>query len=715
VSALDLCFLWHMHQPDYIDPRSGRALLPWVRVHATRAYLDMAAALEAHPEVAATVNFVPSLIDQLERYVGGDIDAYEEIAARPADALTEDERELVVGRFFSVHWGRLVDPHPRYRDLLEKRGREVPAGEMRARARRFGPQDLRDLAALFELASFGFYARRTDEGIRSLVNKSKGFTEEDKAYLLRRRRELAGEVIERWKTLAQRGQVELTTSPYYHPIVPLLIDTDAAQRAMPGARLPPRFRRPDDAQEQIRRAQVKHEAVFGARASGMWPPEGSVSPEAVGLYADAGVKYLVTDEGNLFRSIGTGARESLYRPYRFDGRMDLLFRDRELSDRIGFAYAHNDARTAVDDLLGRLGAISQAAARRGEPPLVTIALDGENAWEAYPGMGEAFLHELYRRIGGGELGVRARTISQALSDRHERAALAHLHSGSWIDANFQIWINDAAKNRAWELLGALRERIARSERQNPAAVEAARDHALAAEGSDWFWWFGEPFHSAEDAIFDELFRARLAAAYRALGDAPPAELDEPIGRGGAVRVARLPRRFIHPRIDGDGRRFYEWEGAGLYVVPKGAAMGTAELLLASVRYGFDHEHLYLRLDPAGEALRELRDVELRVTLRAPGREIRAVMTIAPGAGEAQVYDVGPEEALRPLGVTVALGVGRVVDVGVPLAVIGGTPGQPIRLTIRIRRQELTLARFPREGYLEIVLPGTDFEARNWFV
>src|SRR5262249_43226603 len=384
----DLLILWHMHQPRYIHPVTGRPLLPWVRLHASSGYLDMARALERRPGVRVTVNFVPSLVEQIELMLAWARDALEAAAEKPSADLDESERRLLLARCFSVRRDRAIAPRPRYAELLAKRGEKVAPGELADKSRTFSTAELTDLQCLFLLAWLGFAAREDQPEVRALDDKGRGFSEDDKRTLLAAVRRAAAAVLPAWRKLAERGQVELSTTPYYHPIVPLLVDTEAARRARPHDPMPPRFAYPEDARAHVARALEYHTRAFGARARGMWPAEGSLSPEAAAIYGELGVRWLAGDEETLHRSLDAPVARARAHAWRFAG-VDLVFRDRELSDRIGFRYADVPAATAAADL------VAGARASGGEGGVCGIFLDGENAWEAYPRRGADFLDALY--------------------------------------------------------------------------------------------------------------------------------------------------------------------------------------------------------------------------------------------------------------------------------------------------------------------------------
>jgi len=689
--VIDVLLLWHMHQPRYVHPVTRRPVLPWVRLHAASGYLDMARALERHPEARVTVNFVPSLVEQIESMLAGERDDLERIASKHADALDEGERALVTARSFSVRWNRCIEPRPRYAELLGIRG-----------TRPFRPEELRDLECLFLLSWLGFAAREDEPAIGELEAKARAFSEDDKAVLLGAVRNAAAAVLPAWRRLAERGQIELSTSPYYHPIIPLLIDTEAARRSRASDDLPPPFRRPADALEQIRLAQAAHERTFGRPARGMWPPEGSLSPEAVALYADAGVEWLAGDEDVLHRSFD-GAPPPAERPksrfWRHHG-VDLVFRDRDLSDRIGFRYGDMPAEEAVADLLAGARAVTDHG-------VVGIFLDGENAWEAYPRRGADFLDALYgaleREARTGQL--RSRTIGEAQKERTPGAEVPRLWSGSWIDASYRIWIGDPDKNRAWALLARARDRLqAADEGASADGVREARQLLLAAEGSDWFWWFGEPFSSAEDPVFDELFRAHLAWAWRALGDDPPPELAEPIGVGQAAALSAAPRNLITPHLDGKGLRFFEWHGAAQHELGRGGAMADALHPVERIHVGFDYEHLYLRLDPHKAERRRV--AAGRMVLRVRASDNETAIRVQLGAA-----DGGPELAAAG-GRVAAL---DVVELAVPFARLQVQPREIVRLWMTLEFAGVPFCRIPRDGVIALTAPWPGWEDENWSV
>ena len=707
-------FLWHLHQPEYRDPQTGQPILPWVRQHASRAYTDMAAALERHPQVKAVANWAPSLLSQLEAYVSGTQDADEQLARKPAEALTPEERAHVLREGFSADWNVWVRPVARYSELLDKRGTDLRQIDLLERQAAFTAQELRDLQVQFVLAWMGFTARREEPRISELVAKERGYTEEEKIAAVDAQRRIASRIVPRWRALAERGQVEITCSPFYHPILPLIVDSDSARRAMPAASLPPRFSYPQDAREQVLRGIERARVEFGQAPHGMWPSEGSVSPEVIDLLAACGVRWCATDQGILERSeleLGSALPDGYpahYHPYLAgaDHAVTVLFRDRELSDRIGFRYAKSDPREAAQDLISRIADTEPEA-------LVTLALDGENPWEHYPSSGEGFLEALYQGLSGGE--VRTVLPRDELRERPARTRIALLHSGSWIDSNFRIWIGHPEDNAAWTLLGEARAALAEAEEKGELPrqqLEEARGHLFVAEGSDWFWWYGDDFTTENAPEFDALFRRRVAQAWRALGLPPPERLGRPIiaphkDAAQAAAVVVQPSRLIEPAIDGYTKGYFEWAGAGYYRpgTTSGGSMFRGQGAFTQVWFGFSRTHLYLRLDPAKGA--DLTG-ELRVLLARPGGagEKTVRMRLVPGGAETPATD---ERGAR-------CGSGRtgvLVELALSREALGLKPGERIALTLRILRDEVEVDRLPRYGEIALTVPDRKFELANW--
>jgi alpha-amylase/alpha-mannosidase (GH57 family) len=723
MAKVRLAFLWHMHQPPYREAETGAYLLPWVRLHATRAYHDMAWMLERHPGVRCTVNFTPVLLEQLEDYVEGRArDRFLELTARPPAELGPDERQAILRAFFMVDWDRHVRPVPRYWDLLQKRGRDPRDGDLARAAASFTDAELTDLQVLFNLAWMGFGALADDPGLRALRGRGRGYSRDDVAYVLAAQRRILSEVVPRWRRLAERGQVELSTTPYHHPILPLLCDTDAARRALPGVALPPRFAHPEDARWHVREAIRSHARRFGAPPAGMWPAEGSVSPEALEVLASEGVRWAASDEGVLLHALPSDAPRlrSLYRPWKVAAgasEIAMLFRDRSLSDVIGFTYAKAPAKDAVSDFLAHLDAIGRAWASEGHagPATVGVFLDGENAWEHYPESGREFLDRLYAALEASEA-VETVTLAEAALAA-SGPPIPRIHSGSWIEASYRIWIGHAEDRAAWAALGRAREAVAAAERAgaDPAPVERALGHVHAAEASDWFWWYGDDFTTELAAEFDALFRGHVIQACLLAGANPPAEALAPIKRLGEAaagleaKPVREPTFLLTPTLDGRETTFFEWQGAGLYRPgqPRGSMYGGAQAFQV-LRYAFDLDALYLRLDPAGSAARAA-EVATSVRLLVLAAERQTAI-------EFPLVADGRLHAGRRLGEEIGRAAfAQVLELAVPFAALGLGPGKKVALSVHAVRGEVEVERLPRHGFLAFTVPDADFDHVNWRV
>ncbi len=551
--VVDLALLWHHHQPSYADPEHpeprGRFRQPWVRLHAARDYFGMAWIASRYPELRLTFNLTPVLLEQIDDTVSNGLtDRAYELTARRAESLTQVEREAILAGFFDADWHHQILVHPRYAELLA----------MRSEGRSFAADDLRDLQMWFNLAWFGPELGAAEGvelpsgahvSVRRWLEKGRGFHHGDVEEMLAVQRELLAAVVPLHRQLAARGQIELSTTPHDHPILPLLIDTDRATIDRPGASRPPRFAWPEDAVAHVRLAVASHQRRFGAVPAGMWPAEGAVAPFMISMLARHGVRWTASDAGVLARSGRWGYQvddpDVLCRPYRVaegDDALAMFFRHTSLSDAIGFRYARIPAEAAARSFVQEIE--EELASRLGhdEPRVVTVALDGENAWGSYSDAGRPFLHALYGALRSSET-IRTVTFRQVLDGDPERGVPAQpveslpladpLFTGSWIDesgtpggADLGTWIGEPEENRAWELLGDARHQLAdagATEASHPEAFRAVR----RAEASDWFWWYGQDQDSGRDDEFDALFRAHLRAAYRAIGGADP-RLDRPI-------------------------------------------------------------------------------------------------------------------------------------------------------------------------------------------
>ncbi len=735
---LNVMILWHMHQPYYKDIQRDEYMMPWVRLHATKDYLDMALLASRHEGLRLTFNMVPSLLEQIEEYAAGSArDAYLRLAEKPADQLSLDERVELLHTFFNAQEERMIRVSRRYGELLNRRGAGREPEELRRMARLFSVAELRDLQTWFFLAWIDPLLRDEDPFLAALVAKDRGFSEEDKLAVLEAGRKLTARIIPTLADLWGKGKIELATTPYYHPILPLLIDTNIARRARPEVILPSRrFVAPEDARLQIELGLDYCEQKFGRRPRGMWPSEGSVCPELVPMMAGAGVNWIATDEDVLASSLGIErfARDrdgkifdpdALYRPYVVEqdgGQAAIFFRDHQISDLIGFRYANVPSETAASDLLRRLERIHESLGDSSEPHVVSIILDGENCWEHFERDGLPFLNSFYEGLVTRPT-LRTVTPSQYLEEFPAQRRLDRLHSGSWINRDFHVWIGHPEDNAAWDLLAQARadlEPAILAARQDPAASEAAeRAHKslLIAEGSDWNWWYGDDHSSAFDAQFDALYRQHLINAYTALGQHPPGRLHIPISRGGDTGLQTRPRGYIEPRLDGRISDYFEWYAAGRYS-PAGDSMHQVAYEIEALHFGFSREACYLRVD-LGEPTRRTLAVHLvhLVFYLFSGHNYRIVCPLngSDDRPSARVFKEVEQEGWVQDGSLSELGVGRIIEGRFPFSRFGIEPNQMLRIQVALEQEGLERERCPSRSPLSIAVPGEDFEEMMWTV
>ena len=711
----NLMLLWHMHQPFYKDLASGVYTMPWVRLHALKDYYGMVGIFREFPSVHATFNLVPSLVLQIEDYARDTAREPEyELAFKPVAGLSMADREAFLDSAFQINRDNLLNRYPRFRELLEKASKPTHA----AAAKLFTAQDIADLQVLSQLAWFDEIYLEGDPEIVRLIKKERGYSESDKRIVRRKEIELFNVTLEEYRKAAARGQIEISTSPFYHPILPLLCDTAIAQESHPGAKLPRRrYHHPEDARDQLRSAVKLHERVFGLRPRGLWPSEGSVSDEVLGLAAEEGFAWAATDEGVLGRSRqmdfcrrGDGTMqggEELYRPHLYSagGRsIALFFRDHQLSDLIGFVYSRMNPQAAAADLHQRIKAAGRGTGQR--PAVVSVILDGENAWEYYPAGGREFLKAFYGRIAS-DPEIRAVTASEALQVT-EMGTLPHVVPGSWINANFDIWIGADEDNRAWDLLNDARDYFtehADSPKITPENRRLAQQELWVAEGSDWCWWYGPEHSTANDEQFDILYRKHLSNIYRLLGGSPPDDLAVPIKRPRVHAVNVAPSGRIEPKVDGRVTTYFEWLGAGLYQPDyhSGSMHGVAPMVEA-LYYGYSAKAVYLRVDLSETFIHDHPDFEVRVSVDGDSRA-RLHSTVGAGGVTAVEFLKGGESLLVPLGTgdQVKVAFQQIFELRLDYSILGVTPHERINLQVSIWVNELPLQVIPQEGWLSLEL------------
>lgn len=727
-----------MHQPYYKDLVSGEYRLPWVRLHALKDYFGMVKLLDEFPGVRQTFNLVPALIAQIEDYVAGSArDPFLHVAATPAADLTLAEREFALRYLFQANPHNMIGRYPRYQELWEKfqglSGHAVQAAPLMENGA------FTDLQVLSQIAWFDEFELATPD-MRDLISKGRDFSLQDQQFVIERQKQMLAAVLPAYAGAARRGLIEIATSPYYHPILPLVCDSGMGAVSHDGLPLPQRrFQHPEDAREQIVRALALHERVFGVKPRGMWPSEGSVSDEALAIAHDAGIRWMASDEGVLGRSIGRSfardgqghlhrdAAESLYRIYRWsppgragkqnDAAMHMIFRDHSLSDLIGFVYCGVPAADAARDFLRRTKESCQAILDSGADAIVPVILDGENAWEYYPQSGREFLRRLYEGIGADPV-FHAQTVSEVIESGPPVTEMASVFPGSWINANFDVWIGAPEDNVAWDALSAARDFY---NENAPAATPEQRalafEELMIAEGSDWNWWYGPEHHSANDRDFDELYRKHLSNVYQALGAVPPESLARSIIAERKRTKFAAQTAYISPRVGSPSASYFDWLGAACLVADRSqSAMHGGTFLLDTGYAGVDAQYLYCRLDFMANVA-EWANGGATLVLNIEAHQMkncaeeavacRLDVTLRDSQVREWTLEDGKTTSDRIEGALFGLRKGMSFECRLPLTAVHAAQGSVVRIRFSLWRDGLPLDALPREGAIELYVVPED--------
>ena len=709
-----------MHQPYYKDLVTGEYRLPWVRLHALKDYYGMVKLLDEFPRLHQTFNLVPSLMAQIQEYVAGTArDPFLQAAAQPAQEMEFGDKLFVLQYLFQANANNMIGRYPRYRELWQEfnvRPQEIPA-----MARKISPEDITDLQVLSQIAWMDEFFL-DDPDIQELVRKGRGYSLEDQQLVIAKERGFLAQVLPAYAEAGRRGSIEISTSPFYHPILPLVCDSDIGGVSHHGLPLPRRFRHPEDAREQIERGLALHEKVFGSRPRGMWPSEGSVSNETLAIAHELGLQWVATDEGVLCRSLETtlerdsngtlhpSAAEQLYQVFRWQqgsAQMNVLFRDHSLSDLIGFVYSGVPARNAAEDFLHRVKQSAEPLLRKGKNAVVPVILDGENAWESYPQSGREFLRRLYSAIDK-DPSVQALTMSEAIALEPQPGKMASIYPGSWINANFDVWIGAPEDNMAWDHLSAAHDFYTEnSENLSSEQKALAHEELLIAEGSDWNWWYGPEHHSANDREFDELYRKHLSNIYLALGGAAPDVLAQPIAGESAKPQFTPQTAYIHPKIDGRNIGYFEWLGAATHVADRHSSSMHGRLFLLDTAYaGIDEANLYCRLDflvhPSEWAMGDSRLVVTMEPVFADGTSGAAFrLEVEIPSGQVQGWSFSNNGHVQGSSISIHVELKSIFECQIPLALLNSGLDTTLRIRFSVWRDKLPLDALPQEGAIDV--------------
>lgn len=597
---LSIAFYWHMHQPVYQLSPEGDYLMPWTRLHAVKDYLDMVTILDNFKDIKLNFNVVPVLLDAFIDYgEKGLHDLHSRLTVTDIKDLTADDKEFILNNFFDSNYRTMILPYDEYNRLFQKR-QTMAEADISA----FSEQEYSDLMALFNLAWFDPSYKNEYIALKKLFKKGKGYTLEDRQNIIEIQRDIIRRIIPAYRKYVEDGKIEITTSPYYHPILPILLDIGSIKIANKEG-LPVDLKMPLDAKMQTVAALDRIEELTGKRPRGIWPSEHCVSPKELDMFKEAGAEWSISDEGILSESINfefvrdfKGYLEEPYhllKSYEYKDGLKMVFRNSLFSNLIGFEYPNYDSVLAANDLYDRIKVMqSKLLSSPDENHILTIAMDGENCWENYPNDGINFLKTLYELIEKDE-SLETVLISDYLDREKNHKPLKNIASGSWINRNFKLWIDEPLKNLAWNYLKQVRDDFSKYVKENPynPNIELARRELFIAEGSDWFWWYGEPNDSGRDNIFDYIFREHLKNIYLYLGLEAPEYLDAPL-LSAMSKPSRYPKGEINPVLDGlDKAEDDSWLNAGCISIPDGPVLKENKFF-DRICFGYDKDNLYLR-------------------------------------------------------------------------------------------------------------------------
>ncbi len=611
---LNIAFIWHFHQPIYQENYNEDFLMPWVRLHSSKDYYDMLWRIENFKNIRLNFNISPVLVGSIERYLQGNHDIHSRLLISDVDTLNIEDKNFILQHFFDANYANMILKRPYYASLYNKRySKENISTDA------FDNQEYADIMANFTLCWIDKKFVEMFPNLSKLMDKEQGYTLEDRKEIFNIQLEIFKKLPDLYKKFQNQNKIEISTNPFYHPILPLLLDINE-DKYQYSENLPEKSKlMEEDAIEQTKKSLDKFEEFFGKRPKGVWLPEQCISKKAIELLSDLDVRWTVADEGILANSIKKEFTRdfegNLEDPYdlcanyklKDDTKTNIIFADSFFANLVGFGYGNYEGEIAANDFYEKIKTIQNKLENSPkEEHLLTIAMDGENCWESYPNDGEEFLNTLYSLIEN-DPSLETVLVSEFL-EKSEPILLEELSSGSWINRNFDLWIGEPTKNVAWLYLDKTRTKLEEvkkrllSEAKNPKAkaaaeelINKAKQEIFIAQGSDWFWWYGEPNESGNDHIFDYLFRAHLKNVYKILNEPHPGYLDIPlisiIGK-----PVREPKRSISPIIDGViDDSVDNWADAGYIFLPDSPTF-SAEKTIKGIYYGSDDTNVYFKFE-----------------------------------------------------------------------------------------------------------------------
>lgn len=687
-----------MHQPYYKNDFTGYYELPWTFLHSIKDYYEMPRYLDNFKNIKAVFNLVPSLMLQIEDYASKKAnDLLILLLKKTVDSLNDEDKEKLLPQLFMANVENMILPSPRYTELYNKferlRGHKYYT--------QFSNVEILDMEVHFLLSWTGTFIKKEEPFLKTLLEKDRLYIEDEKQKLIDLLFNKVIEIVPLYKRLAEEGRIEISSSPFYHPITPLLIDINSAKEAFPNVVLPRGdFSLSLDAATQIDEGLKYHNKIFGTKLHGMWPSEGSISKESAELFSYFGIDWLASDEDVLSNSLHMPMniqknRRVLYHKHKFttiNGDIYLFFRDKKLSDFIGFQFAELQESQAVAIFMSELKKIYDSVEFN---PHVAVILDGENAWEFYPQNGQLFFNNLYNTIENTEW-IKTVTFAEAINEPSIPVNIINnITAGSWIYGNLLTWIGHSEKNRAWELLGMTKERVENvADRLNESDRSELNKEIHIAEGSDWFWWYGDDHYSPQADVFDKLFRLHLINAFKIATLPIPYELYVPIKSVVTTGAVSNPSNFISPEIDGKVSNYFEWLPAGKFNLKYD--MGTMHSdtnYLTTLLWGFDSHFLYLRIDGRlGDILNKGYIMDLRIVT---SQEFHISFELNDREQKALVNDRICDEII--------VKIKNVIEIALPLIRLSLEKENHIMLLCRIKVGAEIIERAPLYNYARLAI------------
>lgn len=661
----------------------------------------MAYLLTVGDRIKVTFNFTPSLLEQINDYVEHNAsDYYLELSNKSPIELSQEDKLFILNNFFSLNQERVINKNSHYLYLQQKK--ESLKDRLNNLTESFSEQEYLDLQVLFNLYWLPPDYLSNDPQLAKLLKKKSRFTEQDKETVLNKQKEIIKKTLPMYKALVKNNQIEIITSPYYHPIMPLMIDTNLAKKCQdtPLPEIP--FRATKDLEEQLVVGKKYAEESFNCSIFGLWPSEGAVSQEIVPLVIKSGFNWMASDEAILYKSKKIEHRNDLYRPYFLENeekRLHIFFRDRIISDLIGFTYSGIDSTIAVKEFIKRANFIRQSA---NEDLILSVILDGENAWDSYENSGFPFLSNLYRSLINEE-GLELCTFSEAIN-KVESQKLNGLASGSWVGGDFRLWIGKNEDNTSYDYLRQVRNDYLEL---SPTEKEKAKKSLFAAEGSDWNWWYGDEDNRDTLRNFDYIYRTHLMNVYKLTNTKIPEYLKQPIIEEDCTPCNLEPQGMINPTIDGVTSNYFEWYNASYFKPEIGGGVIALSNFIDKLYFGFDNQNVYFLLKPS-ENSEHINEYIIELNLKG-FKGSSEILSLTFKKTYNQVLGWSAKN------IPLTFQYDKVLEISFPFKDAGFIMGESLLLHINILIEEKLVSRIPKTGHLSFTLPDEHYSQKNWEV